>query len=279
LIAAEKAVFPVRVLCRTLGVSPSGFYAAHQRPPSARAALDTVVRQRLRVEFAAAQQRYGSPRLQRRLRAAGHTIGRNRVMRLMRLEGLRARPRRRFRRTTDSAHAYPVAPNRLAGRFTPTHPNAAWVADLTYLNTAEGWLYLAVILDLYARRVVGWATAPTLATTLPLAALRMAIARRRPSAGLVHHSDRGVQYASEAYRAVLAAHGLTCSMSRRGNCYDNAVIESFFSSMKQELPVERWGTRAAAHRDVADYIERFDNPERLHSALGYQSPVAFERRS
>ena len=197
----------------------------------------------------------------------------------MRLEGLRARPRRRFRRTTDSAHADPVAPNRLAGRFTTTRPNAAWVADLTYLNTAEGWLSLAVILDLYARRVVGWATAPTLATTLPLAALRMAIARRRPPAGLVHHSDRGVQYASEAYRAVLAAHGLTCSMSRRGNCYDNAVIESFFSSMKQELPVERWGTRAHAHRDVADYIERFYNPERLHSALGYQSPVAFEQRS
>ena len=270
-------MYPIRVLCRTLGVSPSGYYASQQRPPSARAAVDTVLRQRLRVEFAAAQHRYGSPRLQHQLRAAGHAVGRNRIMRLMRLEGLQARPRRRFRRTTDSAHSYPVAPNRLAGCFSTTHPNAVWVADLTYLDTAEGWLYLAVILDLYARRVVGWATSSTLATTLPLAALRMALTRRRPPAGLIHHSDRGVQYASEAYRAALTAHGLTSSMSRRGHCYDNAVIESFFSSLKQELHVDRWVTRNAAHRDVAHYIERFYNPERLHSTLDYQSPVAFEQ--
>ena len=276
-IAAEKAVYPVRVLCRTLGVSVSGFYAAQQRPASARAQLDLQLRQRLRVEFAASHQRYGSPRLHQRLRAVGHPVGRHRVMRLMRLEGLRARRRRSFRRTTDSTHPYPIAPNRLGGTFSPARPNVVWAGDLTSLDTADGWLYLAVILDLYARRVVGWATAPTLATTLPLAALRMAIAQRRPSVGLVHHSDRGVQYASEAYQAVLRAHGLTASMSRRGNCYDNAVVESFFSSLKQELAVERWPTRLAAHQAVRDYIERFYNPDRLHSALDYQSPVAFEQ--
>jgi putative transposase len=270
-------VYPVRVLCRTLGVSVSGFYAAQQRPVSARAQLDTILRQRLRVEFAAAHHRYGSPRLHRRLHAVGHAVGRNRVIRLMRLEGLCARRRPRFRHTTDSAHAYPVAPHRLTNGAVAAHPNAVWLADVTYVATADGWLYLAAILDVYARRIVGWATATTLATALPLAALRMAVMRRRPPAGLIHHSDRGVQYASAAYQAVLARHGLVCSMSRRGNCYDNAVMESFFSSLKQELGAERWPSRALAHRAIADYIERFYNPERLHSTLGYQSPIAFEQ--
>lgn len=278
-IAAEKARYPVRALCRALGVSVSGFYAAQQRPASARAQLDTALRQRLRVEHAAAQQRYGSPRLHQCLRAAGHAVGRNRVIRLMRADGLRARRRPRCRHTTQSAHAYPVAPNHLAGCFTVSQPNAVWAADLTYLDTAEGWLYLAVIIDLYARRVVGWATDTTLATTLPLEALRRALAQRRPAPGLLHHSDRGVQYASAAYQAALARHGMTGSMSRRGNCYDNAVVESFFSSLKAELGVARWPTRAAAAQAVADYIERFYNRERLHSTLAYQSPMMFERQA
>jgi putative transposase len=257
-------------------VSVSGFYASQQRPPSARAQLDTVLRQRLRVEHAAVKQRYGSPRLHQRLHAVGHAVGRNRVIRLMRAEGLRAQAPRRFRCTTQSAHAHAVAPNRLAGDFTASQPNAVWAADLTYLDTVDGWLYLAVILDLYGRRVVGWALDTSLATALPLTALRMAIVQRRPPAGLIHHSDRGVQYASDEYQTRLTRHGLVGSMSRRGNCYDNAVVESFFSSMKRDLGVTRWPSRPAARQAVGEYIERFYNRERLHSTLGYQSPVDFE---
>jgi len=278
-IAAEKARYPVRALCRALGVSASGFYAAQGRPLSARAQLDVTLRQRLRVEAAAARQTYGSPRLHRCLHAAGHAVGRNRVIRLMRAEGLRARRRRRFRVTTQSAHDHPVAPNRLGRDFTVQRANQVWVADLTYLDTADGWLYLAVVVDLYARRVVGWAARPTLATELPLAALRMAFLRRRPRAGGIHHSDRGVQYASAAYRALLARYGWVGSMSRKGNCYDNAIAESFFSTLKQDLGVDRWPSRGAAQAAIADYIERFYNPVRLHSALAYQSPVCFEQRA
>jgi putative transposase len=276
LIATERAVYPVRVLCRALGVSASGFYAAHGRPPSPRAQLDTTLRQRLRVEAAAARHTYGSPRLHRCLQAAGHAVGRKRVMRLMRAEGLHARRRRRFRRTTQSAHDQPIAPNHLARGFRVQRPNQVWAADLTYLETAEGWLYLAVVLDLYARRIVGWATRPTLATELPLAALQMALVQRRPAGGGLHHSDRGLQYASAAYRAVLARHGWRASMSGTGNCYDNAVVESFFGSLKRDLDVDQWPSRDAAHAAVRDYIERFYNPVRLHSTLHYQSPVSFE---
>jgi putative transposase len=276
LIAAEKAHYPVRTMCRALGVSASGFYAAQTRPPSSRTQVDTRLRQRLRVEAAAARHTYGSPRLHRCLQAAGHTVGRKRVMRLMRVEGLSARRRRRFRRTTQSAHDQPVAPNHLARRFRVERPNHVWAADLSYLETADGWLYLAVVLDLYARRVVGWATGATLATELPLAALEMALAQRRPAPGGLHHSDRGLQYASVAYRAVLARHGWRASMSGTGNCYDNAVVESFFGSLKRDLDVDQWPSRAAAHAAVGDYIERFYNPVRLHSTLNYQSPVSFE---
>jgi putative transposase len=276
LIAAEKATYPVRTLCRALGVSASGFYAADGRPPSSRAQLDTTLRQRLRVEAAAARHTYGSPRLHRCLQTAGHAVGRKRVIRLMRAEGLSARRRRRFRRTTQSAHDQPVAPNHLARQFRVDRPNHVWAADLSYLETAEGWLYLAVVLDLYARRVVGWATRATLATELPLAALQMALVHRRPAGGGLHHSDRGLQYASAAYRAVLARHGWRASMSGTGNCYDNAVVESFFGSLKRDLDVDQWPSRAAAHAAVRDYIERFYNPVRLHSTLNYQSPVSFE---
>lgn len=237
---------------------------------------DVALRHALRVAHAESRGRYGSPRLLHAVRARGHRVGRNRVIRLMRAEGLCARRPRRFRVTTDSQHQWTPAPDRLQRRFDPRRPNRRWCADLTYLDTAEGWLYLAVILDLYSRRVVGWALRPSLHTDLATAALHMALGRRAAPRGLIHHSDRGVQYASTTYQAVLAAHHVRPSMSRRGNCWDNAVVESFFSSLKQELATPQWPTRAAAARAVGTYIEAFYNPVRLHSTLGYQAPVAFE---
>jgi transposase InsO family protein len=276
-IEAEKATVPVQALCRTLGVSRSGYYAWSRRTPSARATQDQELGQALRMAHAESGGTYGSPRLHRAVRARGHRVGRNRVVRLMRRLDLTAARPRRFQLTTDSQHGHPIAPNRLARQFAVQRPNQVWAADLTYIDTLEGWLYLAVVLDLYARRVVGWATRPTLATDLPLAALHLALGRRQPPRGVLHHSDRGVQYASDAYQQVLTAHGFDCSMSRRGNCYDNAVVESFFSSLKQELGVTRWPSRAAAHRAIEHYIDRFYNPVRLHSTLDYQSPMEFER--
>ena len=275
-IAAEKAHFPVRVLCRALEVSPSGFYAAQQRPPSARAQADTAVLRRLHVVHAESRGTYGRPRLRRALRDDGLRVGDRRVQRLMRVGGLVARGRRRFRVTTDSAHQAPVAPNTLARGFAVTHPNRVWASDITALWTTEGWLYLAVLLDLASRRVVGWAADETMPTGLPLAALRQALARRSGVRGLLHHSDRGVQYASARYQAVLRHHGLRVSMSRKGNCWDNSVVESFFSTLKTELHPACWATRAEARAAIADYIDRFYNVRRLHSTLGYRSPADFE---
>jgi transposase InsO family protein len=194
--------------------------------------------------------------------------------------GLQGRSRRRYRvKTTDSRHDEPIAPNRLAACAAPTKPDEIWTTDITYIETAEGWLYLAGVLDLYSRRVVGWAMQSSLETTLPLAALQMALLHRKPAAGLVHHSDRGVQYASASYRAVLAEHGVIASMSRRANCYDNATMEAFWSTLKNELVYRsRFVTRAAAKTAIFDYIERFYNRTRLHSSLGYQSPLDYESR-
>jgi transposase InsO family protein len=227
---------------------------------------------------AASHQTYGSPRVRRWLRERGRRCGRRRIARLMRGAGLSARPRRRFRVSlTDSDHDLPIAPNRLRAQPAPTRPDAVWVADLTYVDTAEGWLYVAGILDRCSRRCVGWAMGDSLATTLPLAALDMALTHRRPPAGLVHHSDRGVQYASEAYRQRLRAAGVVSSMSRRGNCYDNAAMESFWSSLKRELVHRRqFQTRAEAQTAIFEWLEVFYNRERFHSALDYQSPVDFE---
>jgi transposase InsO family protein len=275
-IAVEKARYPVRALCRTLGVSSSGYYAWAIRGRRRSPDRDLAVRHAIRVAHVESRGRYGSPRILQVLRGQGHRVGRNRVIRLMRAEGLRARRCRRFVVTTDSRHPWTPAPNHLQRHFQARHPNRGWVADLTYLDTHEGWLYLAVVIDLFSRRVVGWAIRTTLHTDLPEAALRMAIIRRQPRPGLVHHSDRGMQYASHTYRALLRAYGLTASMSRRGNCWDNAVVESFFSTLKQELGIGRWLTRADATRAVIDYIDGFYNPVRLHSTLGYQSPAAFE---
>jgi transposase InsO family protein len=259
-----------------LRVSPSGYYAWQTRPLSARAQADARLIPRLRVIHAEHRQAYGRPRLQRALRSVGIHLGEKRVRRLMGVAQLVVRRRRPFRVTTDSRHAYPVVRNHLARQFAVGQLNRVWAADITALPTAEGWCYLAVVLDLASRRVIGWAVRPTLETTLPLAALQMALRRRHPAPGLVHHSDRGVQYASTPYQRLLAAHRITVSMSRVGDCWDNAPVESFFSGLKAELLHRVWLTRAAAHAAVVDHIERFYNCRRLHSALGYRSPRDFE---
>ena len=281
-IARLRGEFPVRLMCRLLGVSPAGFYAARGRAPSARARADQRLRVAIRAAHAVSQERYGAPMIYHELRAQGTPCGRHRVARLMREDGLRGcRPRRVRVTTTQSAHAEPVAPNVLARRFSPEanrERDRAWVADITYLPTREGWLYLAPVLDLASRRVVGWHVGTTLEAELALVALRRALATRRPAPGLVHHSDRGVQYASGAYQALLHEHGAICSMSRAGNCWDNAVMESFFATLKTELVHgARWATRAAACRDLTEYIDRWYNHQRRHSALGYRSPAAYER--
>ena len=278
-IATEKAAFPIRLLCRTLHVSRAGFYAWQARPPAGRVQAD----ERLAVEIAAihaeSRQRYGSPRIHAELRDRGCRTGRKRVARLMRVHGLAGRRRRRFRVTTQSRHPFPVAPNVLARQFARAAPDQAWVTDITYIPTGEGWLYLAAILDLCSRFAVGWALSERITDGLTLDALEMALGRRRPPSGLLHHSDRGSQYASGGYQRVLAQHGIVCSMSRRGNCWDNAVAESFFATLKVELVHDAaWLTRAAARRDLFEYLEPFYNGRRRHSALGYLSPRAFELR-
>ena len=278
-IAREKATFPLDLLCAVLGVSRTGFYAAQRRPVPARRREDQQLAVHVAAAHAASRGRYGSPRVYRELQAQGHRVGRHRVARLMREQGLRAREKRRFQRTTDSQHGLPVAPNVLDRQFTVATPNTAWVSDITYLWTREGWLYLVVILDLFSRRVVGWALHDRITRQLALDALTMALRHRQPRPGLVHHSDRGSQYASGDYQAVLEASGVVCSMSRRGNCWDNAVAESFFSTLKIELAHDAdWTTHAEARADVAEYLEIFYNTQRRHSVLDYLSPVAFERQ-
>ena len=275
-IAAEKAHFPIRTLCRALEVTPSGYYAWRTRPVSARRQHDLALVRRLQVIHAEHRHAYGRPRLQHALRREGIRLGDRRLRRLMRAGQLTARGRRRYRVTTDSGHQQPVAPNLLARRFDVPRPNRWWAGDITFVWTAEGWLYLAVLIDLASRRVVGWSLQSTLQTALPLAALRQALARRPVPRGLGHHSDRGVQYASDQYQVVLQQHRIRVSMSRRGDCWDNSVVESFFSSLKAELHPATWPTREDARTAITDYIERFYNCQRLHSALGYCSPADFE---
>ena len=267
------ADFPVQVMCAVLGVSRGGYYAWAGRAESARAADDRALATEIRAAHEASRGRYGSPRVHAELRARGRRIGRKRVARLMRGMGLAARRRRRFRRTTDSRHAFPIAPNLLERNFTAEAPDRVWLADLTYIWTAQGWLYLAAVLDLYTRRVVGWAMADHLRHELTLAALDMAIVRQRPAPGLVHHADRGVQYAAHGYRARLRRHGMVCSMSRKGDCWDNAPMESFFATLKGELvEAAEYDTRDEARADLFQYIEGFYNRRRLHSGLGYLTP-------
>jgi len=276
-IQTEKATYPVRMLCRTLVVSASGFYAWCRRGPSVRAQEDAALKVEIRAAHAASGRTYGSPRVHEDLKADGQQVGRKRVARLMREEGLEGQRKRRFRVTTDSGHSHPVAANELNRNFTTSAPNKVWVTDITYIWTREGWIYLAAVLDLFSRRVVGWSMDSYLDRTLALDALGMALRTRHPETGLVHHSDRGVQYASEDYRNRLREHGIICSMSRKGDCWDNAVAESFFSTLKAEL-VHRndYVSRSQARASVFEYIEVFYNGRRRHSALGYVSPVAHE---
>ena len=275
IVRAEAAQFPVTLLCSLLGVSTSGYYAWCARGPSARSHADIRLATKVRAVHAQTRGVYGSRRMKQEL---DEDVGRNRLARVMRENGLLARAPRRFRTTTDSAHDRPVAPNVLAQDFAVDAPNQAWVGDITYVWTAEGWSYLAVLLDLYARRVVGWAFAGHMRRELVLTALRRALEARQPAAGLIHHTDRGSQYASQEYRAALADHEVACSMSRAGDCYDNAVAESFFATLKKECILRKpFATRTAAYDAIASYIDGFYNPVRKHSALGYMSPIDFER--
>ena len=288
-VATHAADWPVRTLCRVLGVSASGYYAWRERPDSARQAANQRLLgdiQRLHAEH---HGRYGSPRLHAALRTEGQAVSRGRIERLMRAAGIRAIAARRFRpTTTDSRHALPVAPNLLQQKFVAEAPNQVWLADITYLHTGEGWLYLAAVLDLATRKVVGSgddrrAVAPRsmrehMRAELTCAALTMATQRQRPGPGLLHHSDRGGQYAASDYRKLLGAAGMRQSMSRRGNCYDNAPMESFFHTLKVELAHQRrWATRDEARRDVFAYVETYYNRRRIHSSLGYRAPEQMER--
>jgi len=274
---AEKAHYPIRVMARVLEVTTSGYYAWRGRPLiPPRVRTSEGLRHRIRLIHAESRGTYGSPRVQRALRDTGARVGRHRIMRLMRLEHLQGRPRRRFRVTTQADPTAVAAPNHLARRFAVDGPDCVWAGDLTALPTAQGWLYLAVLLDLWSRRVVGWAVRPTLETEVVTTAWHMAVGRRQRTPQL-HHSDRGAQYTSDAYQRLLAGHQVVCSMSRRGNCWDNAPVESFFRTLKVELVAEAvWPTRAVAAAAVHDYIERFYNTRRLHSSLHYRSPADFE---
>jgi transposase InsO family protein len=276
-ISEEQVAFPIAVMCRVLSVSTSGYYAWKVRPESLRSRRDVELGARIRIAHGASSGRYGSPRVHADLHAAGEKVGRKRVARLMKEAGLAGRMRLRFRKTTDSNHSFPIAPNVLERDFRTAAPNQAWVTDITYLWTREGWLYLAVLLDLFSRRVVSWATSASIDRHLALTALRAAVRDRRPGAGLIHHSDRGSTYASGDYRSALESHAIECSMSRKGDCWDNAVAESFFATLKREIEeIDHLQSHGQANAVLADYIDRFYNFQRRHSTIGYRSPVEFE---
>lgn len=280
-IARYRGEFKVRLMCRVLSVSSSGFYASERRSPSEHALKDQMLRQKIVEVHQTSRRTYGSPRVHRELKANGIAVGAKRVARLMREGGIKAKQRRRFVVTTDSCHAHPIPPNVLNRQFSPESTeglNRVWVSDITYVWTNEGWLYFSAILDLCSRFVVGWSMRHTMERSLTLSALQMALARRRPLPGVLHHSDRGAQYASADYRSMLQQHGMECSMSRKGDCWDNAVAESFFATIKRELiDGSRWRTREQARAAIFEYIEVWYNRERRHSSLGYVSPTEFER--
>ena len=278
LIDGAKKEFPVHRLCHVLGVSQSGYFAWKGRPACRRQHEDMVLLAHVRSAFALSHCTYGSPRMTRELQDSGLAVGRRRTARLMRENGLRARQKRRFKRTTDSNHNSPVAPNLLDQDFSAERPNQKWNADISYVWTREGWLYRAVVLDLFARRVVGWAVGDRLHEELDLEALRKALTMRQPPAGLTHHADRSSQYCSIEYQAASRKHGIRISMSGKGNCYDNSVVETFFKTLKSELVWRTvFQTRAEAREAIGRYIDGFYNPVRRHSTLDYVSPVQFER--
>ena len=271
---------PIRLMCRALTVSPAGYYAWRSRPESHRAVSTRTLLSAIRVIHRESRETYGSPSIWDALIKRGHGVGEHRIARLMRVEGIRAKTVKKWRATTQSNHRLPMAENTLNRQFTVDHPNRVWAGDLTYIWTAEGWLYLAVVLDLYSRTVIGWAMGHRLTVDLAEHALTMALANRKPTAGLLHHSDRGSQYAATSYQQLLTTHGITTSMSRRGNCWDNACVESFFGTLKRELVYHRhYATREEAKQDIFEYIEVFYNRRRRHSTLGYDSPAEYEART
>lgn len=266
------------LLCRVLEVSRSGYYAWRKRPFSQREMANQALVAEIKKIHEQSRETYGILRIYFALQKLGHRCSRHRVARLMRQNGIRTRQKRSYKVTTQSNHCLPVAENKLNQQFQVSQPNEAWSSDITYIATAEGWLYLAVVMDLYSRRIIGWSMQPTLKRQLVLAALEMALQQRQPGHGLVHHSDRGSQYASFAYQALLARHLIEPSMSRRGNCYDNAPVESFFASLKKEcVQTQVYQSRYQAKLALFDYIEVFYNRQRLHSSLGYYSPIEFEQ--
>lgn len=274
--SAEKAMSIGRK-CTLFGVSSSGYYAWKRRKPSRRQLDDMVLLAHIRSQFTLSHETYGSPRMHVELQEDGIKVGRHRVARLMHENGLKALQKRRFKKTTDSAHASPVAPNVLNQDFTAERPDEKWGADISYIWTAEGWLYLAIVVDLFSRRIVGWATSDRMKKDLALTALKRALATRQPKAGVTHHSDRGSQYCSDAYRKLLANHMVVASMSGKGNCYDNAMVETVFKTIKSELIWRvSWQSRNQADIAIGRYIDGFYNPIRRHSALGYKSPCRFE---
>jgi transposase InsO family protein len=267
-------------MCRVLKVSPSGYYGWSGRSPSKREIDDARLIDKIRSIYDAIGGTYGVRRIHRQLLLDGESCSRNRIARLMRKCGIQARRKKKYRVTTDSKHSFPVAENLLAREFFSAGPNQVWASDITYIWTMEGWLYLAAVIDLHSRMVVGWSMSERIDRILALDALSMAVGRRSPRPGLIHHSDRGIQYASNDYQAALSQHRMLCSMSRKGDCWDNAVAESFFSTLKTERVHNRlYRSRADARRDIFDYIEVFYNRVRLHSTLGYLSPAQFESRT
>lgn len=287
-ISAHACEFEVQTMCRVLEVSRAAYYAWRKREQardrdgvlSERARADRGLTVRIRTVHARSRKRYGSPRVHRELKAQGVRVSEKRVARLMRTEGIRAKQPRNFRVTTDSNHAHPVAPNVLGRHFTIPEiiaPNRVWASDITYIPTREGWLYLAVVLDLYSRMVIGWSMKHVMEKSITLDALQMAVEHRNPGPGVLHHSDRGSQYACGDYRAFLHQHGIECSMSRKGDCWDNAVAESFFATLKRELVHDAdWHTREEARASLFEYIEVWYNRERRHSSIGYLSPANYE---
>jgi putative transposase len=279
-ILAEKDNYPLRLLCKVMQVSRSAFYAWQRRPPSQRLQRNSALGVQVAEIHRKSRGTYGRPRLLAELRACGLVCGHERLRRLMKLHGLAGKQKRRFKATTTSTHSLPIAKNILARDFAPGAANRAWAADITYICTDEGWLYLAAVLDLYSRRLVGWAMDSRISSQLVTNALEMAARQRRPQVGLLHHSDRGSQYASADCQRLLSQYGMICSMSNKGNCLDNAVMESFFHTLKVELVHHRrYRTRSEAQAEIFEYIEVFYNRQRRHSFLNYATPAEYEMRT
>ncbi|KTC89205.1 IS3 family transposase [Legionella drozanskii] len=276
MIEQQSAFHRVNLLCQVLGVSPSAYYSWLKKIPSKRCQDDRLLMSSIKTHFMESRQTYGVPRLQQLLRQLGSRHGKERIKRLMKQQGLKPKAARRFKVTTDSQHKRPVAANLLGRQFNPSAANKAWASDITYIRTGEGWLYLATVIDLFNRKIVGWSMGTRLVTQLIEDALTMALRHNNPPSGVIHHSDRGSQYCSDAYQKLLKQYGFICSMSGAGNCYDNAVMESFYHTLKIEAVYgEPFKTRVEAQLSLFDYIEVFYNRKRIHSTLGYQTPTEF----